>query len=481
MYSMLLSNVAIVGSDFSRSDEKWKAFEDDKVLPVKHDAINKYVGIQSDPDPGAVNPSGGAFFFAPDAFLGDQRASYNQDLKFKLRINDQGPIATQDDIVILGGGAKTVKISLTITAQNNSIPSYEMRQYTFRLNENPKYGWTPSLSSKDFMAVLANITAIKIRGTYVTQGIGFLDDVKLGSATRGASGEQATWVERCQCPQGYQGQFCQLCIPGYHHENNGGPFARCIPCSCNGHADICDAESGKCACKHNTDGHNCDMCAKGFYGNALAGTPNDCQPCPCPDGGACIEVPSSIESPVCTECPPGRTGSRCEKCEDGFYGDPAGLRTGTVRPCKKCECNNNVDPNAIGNCDGVTGECLRCIDNTDGFNCERCKAAFFGDALALKKPGDPPNCQPCQCYPIGTNLDDGTFLPICNGFTGDCSCKPHVVGRDCDKCADGYFNIDSGQGCEPCNCDATGSQNATCHVVTGQCKQILIVVLVRCS
>ena len=87
----------------------------------------------------------------------------------------------------------------------------------------------------------------------------------------------------------------------------------------------------------------------------------------------------------------------------------------------------------------------RCIDNTDGFNCERCKSGFFGDALALKKPGDPPSCQPCQCYPIGTNLNEDNFLPICNGYTGDCSCKSNVVGRDCDTCADGYFNLDSGQ------------------------------------
>ena len=120
-------------------------------------------------------------------------------------------------------------------------------------------------------------------------------------------------------------------------------------------------------------------------------------------------------------------------------------QNGPIRPCTKCDCNNNVDSNAIGNCNRTTGECLRCIDNTDGFNCERCKSGFFGDALALKQPGDPPSCQPCQCYPIGTNLDEETTLPICNGYTGDCQCKPHVIGRNCEKCADGYFNLESGE------------------------------------
>ncbi len=30
------------------------------------------------------------------------------------------------------------------------------------------------------------------------------------------------------------------------------------------------------------------------------------------------------------------------------------------------------------------------------------------------------------------------------------------------------------QGCEACNCDSVGSINATCHVQTGQCKQIIL-------
>ena len=86
------------------------------------------------------------------------------------------------------------------------------------------------------------------------------------------------------------------------------PVARCVPCSCNSHADICDSETGECECQHNTAGHNCERCAKGFYGNALLGLDDDCAPCPCPDGGACIEVQGNPDSPICTECPTGRTG-----------------------------------------------------------------------------------------------------------------------------------------------------------------------------
>lgn len=81
---------------------------------------------------------------------------------------------------------------------------------------------------------------------FLFPGIGFLDDVKLETARRGAAGTPAQWIELCTCPKGYVGQFCESCAPGYRHEpTSGGPFSPCVPCNCNGHADICDADTGK--------------------------------------------------------------------------------------------------------------------------------------------------------------------------------------------------------------------------------------------
>lgn len=122
------------------------------------------------------------------------------------------------------------------------------------------------------MSILTNLTAIKIRATYTPQGVGYLDDVALESAHRGAAGAPATWVERCDCPQGYVGHFCESCAPGFRHSPAlGGPFMKCIPCDCNKHADICESETGRCICQHNTAGDNCELCARGYYGNALEG------------------------------------------------------------------------------------------------------------------------------------------------------------------------------------------------------------------
>ncbi len=51
--------------------------------------------------------------------------------------------------------------------------------------------------------------------------------------------------------------FFQLCIPGYTRSNveTHGHLGTCVPCQCNGHATLCDSNTGECHdCQHNTDG-----------------------------------------------------------------------------------------------------------------------------------------------------------------------------------------------------------------------------------
>lgn len=45
-----------------------------------------------------------------------------------------------------------------------------------------------------------------------------------------------------------------------------------------------------------------------------------------------------------------------------------------------------------------------------------------------------------------------------------------MEGKHCDICVEGYWNLASGEGCESCNCDPTGSLDHTCNIATGQCK-----------
>ena len=58
--------------------------------------------------------------------MGDQRFSYNQELTFKLGVNDDSAMESQDDIIIEAGGHKPMQIALSITSQNNSLPSLQV-------------------------------------------------------------------------------------------------------------------------------------------------------------------------------------------------------------------------------------------------------------------------------------------------------------------------------------------------------------------
>ena len=256
-------------------------------------------------------------------------------------------------------------------------------------------------------------------------------------------------------------EYTNFCEPGYYHDKTTG---KCVPCNCHGHSDYCQVDTGVCDCTHNTVGDTCDTCADGYYGDARAATPDDCQPCPCPqlaqDGGSprlgrCYLSGTSV---TCSECPAGRIGSRCELCEDGYYGDPEGL-SGPPRPCVQCQCNGNIDLGSSGNCDPVTGTCLKCISNTAGERCELCTPGYWGDAVTRGV-----GCASCECYKPGTGEEE------CDAETGKCVCRSNVEGEHCDRCRDTYWNIDSGAGCDPCNCDPIGSLHQSCDLRTGRCQ-----------
>ncbi|KAJ8012102.1 hypothetical protein DPEC_G00065190, partial [Dallia pectoralis] len=62
---------------------------------------------------------------------------------------------------------------------------------------------------------------------------------------------------------------------------------------------------------------------------------------------------------------------------------------------------------------------------------------------------------PCSCDMSGSTG------PGCNPAGGQCSCRPHVIGRQCSRCATGFYGFPY---CRPCECG-----QRLCHEVTGQC------------
>ncbi|KAM5298542.1 laminin subunit gamma-3 [Ctenodactylus gundi] len=396
---------------------------------------------------------------APENFLGDQRLSYGQPLTLTFQVPPGGSLPPVHLRLEGAGMALALKHSGLLGPQDAQQPG--QAQLRFLLQETSEDA-SPPLPAFHFQRVLTNITALHIwaggQGSSPSGQV-LLSEVQLTSAQAlQGPAPVASWVETCSCPQGYTGQFCESCAPGYKRETlQGGPYANCVPCTCNQHG-TCDPNTGTCLCGHHTEGPSCDRCSPGFYGNPFAGRADDCQPCPCPGPSACTVIPESGEV-VCTHCPPGQRGRRCEGCDDGFFGDPQGL-SGAPQPCRQCQCSGNVDANAVGNCDPLSGHCLRCLYNTTGNHCERCQEGFYGDALA---PWPAHKCMPCSCHPRGSVSE------LCHPVTGRCSCLPHVTGRDCSLCSPGFYDLQPSVGCRSCRCHPVGSQEDQCHPKTGQC------------
>ncbi|KFO07577.1 Laminin subunit gamma-1, partial [Balearica regulorum gibbericeps] len=418
-----------ITSSFEFGEDEWRAEQrDGSEVLLQWSAETQDISVISD----SYFPM---YFVAPRKFLGNQVLSYGQNLTFSFRVDRRDTRLSAEDLVLEGAG---MRVSVPLIAQGNPYPSENALTYTFRLHEATDYPWRPALTAFDFQKLLHNLTSIKIRGTYSERSAGHLDDVTITSARPGP-GVPVAWVESCSCPAGYEGQFCERCSSGYRRETPSlGPYSPCVPCACNGHSETCEAETGTCNCRDNTAGTHCEKCSDGYYGDATAGTASDCQPCPCPGSSSCAIVPRTKEV-VCTSCQTGTTGKRCELCDDAYFGDPLG-ENGAVRPCRLCQCNDNIDPNAVGNCDRQTGECLKCIYNTAGFYCDRCKDGFFGNPLA---PDPADKCRACDCDP------EGSRSLQCRE-NGRCECKEGFVGSRCDQCEENYFYNRSWPGCQEC-------------------------------
>ena len=71
----------------------------------------------------------------------------------------------------------------------------------------------------------------------------------------------------------------------------------------------------------------------------------------------------------------------------------------------------------------------------------------------------------CQCHPKGSLLNQ------CDSQTGQCQCAQRVQGKRCHECLYGYWNINSGVGCnKECACDPMGAYDDDCDDVSGQCR-----------
>ncbi|XP_043080121.1 laminin subunit beta-2 [Puntigrus tetrazona] len=279
--------------------------------------------------------------------------------------------------------------------------------------------------------------------------------------SQGSAGHQCDPVTgQCLCQHGATGRQCSECQPGQWG------FPNCRQCQCNGHAESCDHETGSCyECRDYTAGQLCERCVNGFYGNPILGSGEHCRPCPCPghpdsghsNGASC--QPDYASNQILCQCGVGYAGPRCDRCAPGYYGDPE-QPGGT---CWPCQCNGNIESQDPESCDPRTGQCLKCLYNTDGHSCSECKPGYYGNALAQ-------DCRRCTCVTAGTAkgyCTDGVCR--CDERTGQCPCKPNIIGHNCDQCSPNHWNFGSDCGCEPCQCAQPNALSTHCNMFSGQC------------
>ncbi|XP_053882803.1 cadherin EGF LAG seven-pass G-type receptor 2 isoform X1 [Malaclemys terrapin pileata] len=176
--------------------------------------------------------------------------------------------------------------------------------------------------------------------------------------------------------------------------------------------DPCDSSPcpANSYCNDDWDSFSCS-CDPGYYGDSCA---HVCALNPCEHQATCTRKPSAPHGYTC-ECPPSYFGPYCENkidqpCPRGWWGHPM------CGPCN-CDISKGFDPD----CNKTSGEC-------------HCRENHY-------RPLASDSCLLCDCYPTGS------LARLCDPETGQCQCKPGVIGRRCDRCDNPFAEV-TANGCE---------------------------------
>nr|XP_054528111.1 laminin subunit alpha-3 isoform X3 [Pan troglodytes] len=329
-----------------------------------------------------------ASWVAPISYLGDKVSSYGGYLTYQAKSfglpGDMVLLEKKPDVQLTGQ-----HMSIIYEETNTPRPDrlHHGRVHVVEGNFRHASSRAP-VSREELMTVLSRLADVRIQGLYFTETQRLtLSEVGLEEASDTGSGRIALAVEICACPPAYAGDSCQGCSPGYYRDHKGLYTGRCVPCNCNGHSNRCQDGSGICVnCQHNTAGEHCEHCQEGYYGNAVHGS---CRACPCPHTNSFATGCVVNGGDVRCSCKAGYTGTQCERCAPGYFGNPQKFGGS----CQPCSCNSNGQ---LGSCHPLTGDCINQEpkDSSPAEECDDCDScvmtllndlATMGEQLRLVK------------------------------------------------------------------------------------------------
>ncbi|XP_031342212.1 basement membrane-specific heparan sulfate proteoglycan core protein isoform X8 [Photinus pyralis] len=279
------------------------------------------------------------YWSLPSRFLGDKISAYGGYLRYTIRYvptpGGQSSRNTAPDVELISEN----HINLLYFARDNSQPNTKQTFSVPLLEQHWQRSDGQKVDREHLLMALADLQAILIKATYTTNTLeASLISVSLDVASERNTGrERALAVEQCQCPAGYRGLSCEDCDVGYTRAPEGIYLGLCELCSCNGHSNECDPETGACFnCRDHTSGANCEQCLPGFELDPRTGEcKSQAQTCECNPAGAL----SSVCVGGYCHCKTNVEGPRCDHCRPGTFG----LNHTNPEGCQKCFCSGITD------------------------------------------------------------------------------------------------------------------------------------------
>ena len=151
-------------------------------------------------------------------------SSYAKSFSFLYGIflqNGDSDLQTSDKDIIFEGEDNIA--TFAVTHQNNDKPAGRFINFEYILLE------PEGMLTFEFQRLLSNVTAIKIRATYLYPRSSAIDNINLESTQYVSpdSQDQVLWQEKCVSEQGHTGDLSEKCASGFTRvEGGSGPFGK---------------------------------------------------------------------------------------------------------------------------------------------------------------------------------------------------------------------------------------------------------------